>query len=145
MDRCCTFSYSKLTRVLHFVRVEGRCLPEALATHLAHEGVLAAVHVAVLAQVSGRRERLGAVWALVRFVFPVRHLVVVQVGAGREALAANVAHVRFLSEVDATVSVERTGRGKRLAADVTAVRLLTCKGMKSRYIHVRTTQNLCDL
>ena len=81
---------------------------EALATLLASVGVVAAVNVSMLPQVTGRRERLGAVFTLVRLHFLVRHTMVVEVGAGREAFSANVTDVRFLSEVNATMCVERT-------------------------------------
>ena len=79
---------------------------EALATLLASVGVVAAVNVSMLPQVTGRRERLGAVFALVWFHFLVRHAVVVEVGAGGEALATDLALVRLLARVDATVRVE---------------------------------------
>ena len=61
----------------------------------------------MLPQVTRRRERLGAVFALVWLHFLVRHAMVVEVGAGREPLSADVTDVRFLSEVNATMCVER--------------------------------------
>ena len=82
----------------------------------------------VIVEIAAGRERLSAVFTLVRLLPGVNPAMRVQTAARAEPLCAKVAHVRPFPRVDSDVSLQQAGPVKHLAARVTRQHRLRTTG-----------------